>query len=41
MLKMQQHFGKGIWSTKVEHKRNAEWIDKASEKMPSEKQNAA
>ena len=32
-------FWKGIWSTKVEHKRDAEWIDKAKEKMPSEKQN--
>ena len=28
-----------MWSTKVEHKRDAEWIDKAKEKMPSEKQN--
>ena len=33
-------FWKGIWSTKVEHKQDAEWIDKAKEKMPSEKQNA-
>ena len=32
-------FWKGIWSTKVEHKQDAEWIDKAKEKMPSEKQN--
>ena len=32
-------FWKGIWGTKVEHKRDAEWIDKAKEKMPSEKQN--
>ena len=32
-------FWKGIWSTKVEHKRDAEWIDKAKEKMQSEKQN--
>ena len=32
-------FWKGIWSTKVEHKRKEEWIDKAKEKMPSEKQN--
>ena len=32
-------FCKGIWSTKVEHKRDAEWIDKAKEKMQSEKQN--
>ena len=32
-------FWKGIWSTKVEHKRDAEWIDKAKEKMPSEKKN--
>ena len=32
-------FWKGIWSTKVEHKRDAEWIDKANKKMPSEKQN--
>ena len=30
---------KGIWSTKVEHKWDAEWIVKAKEKMPSEKQN--
>ena len=37
MLKTQHHFG--IWNTKVEHKRDAEWIDKAKEKMPSEKQN--
>ena len=29
-------FWKGIWSTKVEHKQDAEWIDKAKEKMPSE-----
>ena len=28
-----------MWSTKVEHKRDAEWIDKANEKMLSEKQN--
>ena len=26
-------FCKGIWSTKVKHKRDAEWIDKAKEKM--------
>ena len=32
-------FGKGIWSIKVEHKRDAEWIAKAKEEMPSEKQN--
>ena len=32
-------FWKEIWSTKVEHKRDAEWIDKAKEKMPSAKQN--
>ena len=32
-------FWKGIWSTKVEHKRDAGWTDKAKEKMPSEKQN--
>ena len=32
-------FCKEIWSTKVEHKRDAEWIDKAKEKMQSEKQN--
>ena len=32
-------FWKGIWSTKVEHKRDAYWIDKEKEKMPSEKQN--
>ena len=31
---------KGIWSTKVEHKRDAEWIGKAEEKMSSEKQNS-
>ena len=31
-------FWKGIWSTKVEHKPDAEWVDKAKEKMPSEKQ---
>ena len=37
MLKTQQHFG--IWNTKFEHKQDAEWIDKAKEKMPSEKQN--
>ena len=28
-----------MWSRKVDHKRDAEWIDKAEEKMPSEKQN--
>ena len=28
-----------MWSRKVEHKRYAEWIDKAEERMPSEKQN--
>ena len=28
-----------MWSTKVEHKWDAEWIDKAKEKMPSKKQN--
>ena len=33
-------FWKGIWSSKVEHKRVAEWIDKAKEKMLSEKQNS-
>ena len=32
-------FWKGIWSTKVEHKRNSGWIGKVKEKMPSEKQN--
>ena len=32
-------FWKGIWRTKVEHKQDAEWIDVAKEKMPSEKQN--
>ena len=32
-------FWKRIWSKKVEHKRHAEWIDKAKEKMPYEKQN--
>ena len=31
-------FWKGIWSTKVEHKRDVGWI-KVKEKMPSEKQN--
>ena len=39
MLKDATAFWKGIWSTKVEHKRKEEWIDKAKEKMPSEKQN--
>ena len=33
-------FWKGIWSTKVEHQQDAEWIDKAKEKMLSEKKNA-
>ena len=32
-------FWKGIWGTKVEHKRDAVWIDKAKVKMSSEKQN--
>ena len=32
-------FWKGIWSTKVEHKRDAGWIGKVKEKMPSGKQN--
>ena len=32
-------FWKGTWSTKVEHKRDAGWIGKVKEKMPSEKQN--
>ena len=32
-------FWKGIWSTNVEHKRDAGWIGKVKEKMPSEKQN--
>ena len=32
-------FWKGICSTKVEHKWDAEWIDKAKKKIPSEKQN--
>ena len=32
-------FWKEIWSTKVEHKRDAGWIGKVKEKMPSEKQN--
>ena len=32
-------FWKGIWITKVEHKRDAEWTEKAKEKMPSEIQN--
>ena len=31
-------FWKRIWSIKVEHKRDAEWIAKAKMKMPSEKQ---
>ena len=30
---------KGIWSTKVGHKRDADWIEKIKENMPSEKQN--
>ena len=39
MLKMQQHFGKEYgWSSKVKHKRDAEWTEKAK-KMSSEKQN--
>ena len=33
-------FRKVIWNTKVEHQQDAEWIDKAKEKMPSEKKNA-
>ena len=33
-------FRKGIRSTEVEHQRDAEWIVKAKEKMPSEKKNA-
>ena len=32
-------FWKGIWSTKVEHKRDAGWIGKVKENIPSEKQN--
>ena len=32
-------FGKGIWSIKVVHKRDAEWIEKAKEEIPPEKQN--
>ena len=32
-------FWKGIWSTKIEQKRGTEWIDKANQKIPSEKQN--
>ena len=32
-------FWKGILSTKVKHKLDAEWIDKAKQKVPSEKQN--
>ena len=32
-------FWKRIWSKKIEHKRHAEWIDKAKEKIPYEKQN--
>ena len=32
-------FWKGIWSTKVDHKRDAGWIDRAKENMPSRKQN--
>ena len=31
-------FWKRIWSIKVKHKRNTEWIAKAKMKMPSEKQ---
>ena len=34
-------FWKGIWGTKVKHKRDAEWSEKAKEKMSSEKQNTA
>ena len=30
-------FWKGIWSTKVEHKQDAEWIDRVEVKIPSEK----
>ena len=30
-------FSKGIWCIKVEHKQDVEWIDKAKEKIPSEK----
>ena len=30
-------FWKGIWSTKVERKWDAEWIDEVKEKTPSEK----
>ena len=33
-------FWKRIWSTIVEHKWDAEWIDKAKEKMPFEEQNS-
>ena len=33
-------FRKGIWSTNVERQRDEEWIEKAKEKIPSEKQNA-
>ena len=32
-------FWKGIWSTKVEHKQNAEWTERAEVKIPSEKKN--
>ena len=32
-------FWKGIWSTKVEHKRDVGWIGKVKENMPSERQN--
>ena len=32
-------FWKRIWSTKAQHKWDAEWIDKAKVKMPSKKQN--
>ena len=32
-------FWKETWGTKVEHKRDAGWIGKVKEKMPSEKQN--
>ena len=32
-------FWKGILSTNVKHKLDAEWIDKAKQKVPSEKQN--
>ena len=39
ILKMKQHFGKEYGVKKIEQKRGTEWIDKANQKIPSEKQN--